>query len=113
MTIARVITSAVYESAAVDAKIISFEFNLYDAGEYVGGFSVGKKNVQAVHMATSDAWCGPLGAAYVTTMAPLVKAGTAIKTDLTLTEVSTSQTKTAAGVTRHTEYYKVDIAGGD
>ena len=105
MTIARVITSAVYDSAASDALIISFEFNLYDAGEYVGGFATGP--TQAVHMATCDAFCDDLGAAYVSTMSMAIQNGTAIKTDLTLTDVSTSETKTAGGVTRHTEYYKL------
>lgn len=111
MTIARVITSAVYDSAAPDAKIVSFEFNLYDVGEYVGGFAVGE--TQAVHMATCDAYCDPLGSAYVSTMSMAIQAGTAIKTDFTLTEVSTSETKTANGVTRHKEYYKVELTDGD
>ena len=113
MTIARVITSAVYDSADSDAKIISFEYNLYDSvpneeGDtktYIGGFAVGE--TQAVHMATCDAYCDPLGSAYVSTMSMAIKAGTAVKTDLTLTDVSTSSTNTAGDVTRHTEYYKL------
>lgn len=105
--ITRTITSAVYDSASPNAKIISFEFNLYadgDTEKYLGGFAVGP--IQSVHRASCDGWCDPLGAAYVSTMSTSIQAGTAIKTDLTLTEVATSETKTANGVTKHTERYK-------
>lgn len=105
--ITRTITSAVYDSALSDAKIISFEFNLYQDGDtenYLGGFAVGP--IQSVHRASCDGWCDPLGAAYVSTMSTKIQAGTAVKTDLTLTDVASAETKTSGGVTRHTERYK-------
>jgi len=116
--ITRIITSGVYDSSLPGAKIISFAYNLYsdelnEDGEptYCGGFEVG--DPMAVHKSSCDAWCDPLGAAYVSTMTPLVKAGTAKRSDLELTDVSNSKTETIAGVTRHTEYYKLEITDGD
>ncbi len=112
--ITKIITSAVFDSAAVDAKVISFEYNLYqDDGredeDYLGGYAINSLEVGKVHVhqSTCDAYCSPEGAQYAATMIPLVVSGTTIKTDLVLTAVSTAKTETAGGKTRHTEYYVV------
>lgn len=112
--ITKIVTSAVYDSAAANAKIISFEYNLYqDDGredeDYLGGYAINSKEEGKVHVHQSscDAFCDPEGSAYAGSMAPLIMAGTAIKTDLPLTSLASSQTKTVGGVIRHTEYYSV------
>lgn len=111
--ITQIITSSIYDSAAANAKIISFEYNLYsdvldEDGEptYVGGFAVGPIN--SVHGATPEALADPNGSAYQASMSESVNAGAALKTDLTLTAVTSARTDVVAGVTRHTEYYRVD-----